>query len=197
MELNLRPASVVRARETAARIPCLVLAGACLLAILAGWWIYFLKATEVQTAVSEQLQAKISGLQAMEAKFNSIRATIKAKQQIVAPLVEAVENREYWVRLIEDLNTRLPEQSIWVTSMELEAGRNEGVAKTPKNPEIILKGLWLANPRGVNIIDDFSASLQKSPFYTVEPEKNRTPQSTEDWATEYTLRLSLKKPSAP
>ncbi len=197
MELNLRPPSVVRARETSARIPCLVLAGVCWLAILGGWWSYFYKGAQVQTKVSEQLETKIGGLKAMEAKFDSIRATIKAKQQIVAPLVGAIEDREYWVRLIEDLNARLPDQWIWITSMELEGKKNDAAAKQPKAPVLILKGLWLANPRGVNIIDDFVAGLQKSPFYTVEPEKNRQPQSTEDWATEYTLRLSLKKPFAP
>ncbi len=199
MELNLRPASVVHARETAARIPCLVLAGACMLAILAGWWVYFSKATAVQTQVSEQLQAKINGLQAIETTFNSIRATIKAKQQIVAPLVGAIENREYWVRLIDDLNSRLPDQAIWITSMELE-GPKIGMApqtKAPENPVLVIKGLWLANPHGLNIIDDFTATLQKSSFYTVLPEKNRTPQSVEDWATEYTLRLALKQPSVP
>ena len=199
MELNLRPPSVVHARETSARIPCLVMAGVCLLAILAGWWLYFFKGAQVQTEVSEQLQTKIHDLQAMETKFNSIRAITKAKQQIVAPLIGAIEDREYWVKLIEDLNTRLPEQSIWVTSMELEGAKNEaaGAAKKAKNPVLLLKGLWLANPRGVNIIDDFTAALQKSPYYTVEPEKSRQPQSMEDWATEYTLRLSLKKPNVP
>ena len=197
MELNLRPPSVVRARETSARIPCLVLAGACWLAILIGWWSYFYKGAQVQTKVSEQLEARIGGLKAIESKFDSIRATIKAKQQIVAPLVGAIEDREYWVKLTEDLNTRLPDQWIWVTSMELEGRKGEAAAKQPKAPVLILKGLWLANPRGVNIIDDFVAALQKSPFYTVEAEKNRQPQSTEDWATEYTLRLSLKKPFAP
>ena len=199
MELNLRPPSVVRARETSARIPCLVMAGVCLLAILAGWVCYFYQGAQVQNQVSEQLQAKISGLKEMEDRFNSIRATIKDKQQVVAPLIGAVEDREYWIRMIEDLNARLPDQWIWITSMELESGKNEvpGAAKKSKTPVLILKGLWLENPRGVNIIDDFVAALQKSDFYTVEPEKNRTPQSVEDWATEYTLRLSLKKPLVP
>ena len=200
MELNLRPPSVVRARETSARIPCLLLAGVCLLAILIGWISYFSKGAQVQNKVSEQLQAKIGELQATEAKFNSIRATIKAKQQIVSPLIGAIEDRGYWVKLIEDINTRLPDQWVWITSMELDLTKNEGPAaadKKPKNPALVLKGLWLANPRGVNIVDDFVVALEKSPLYAVDPEKIRPPQSNEDWATEYTLRLSLKKPIAP
>ena len=202
MELNLRPPSVVRARETSARVPCLVLAGICFLAILAGWWGYFYKATEVQTKVSEQLQAKIMGLQAMEIKFNNIRKTIKEKEQIAAPLIGAIENREYWVKLIDDLNARLPQEWIWITSMELEPAKNDMAAggKAPKSPVLVVKGLWIGNgnPRGVNIVDDFTAALAKQPsFYSAVEAKDRPPQSAEDWATEYTLRLTLKKPSAP
>ena len=202
MELNLRPPSVVRARETSARVPCLVLAGICFLAILAGWWGYFYKATEVQTKVSEQLQAKIMGLQAMEIKFNNIRKTIKEKEQIAAPLIGAIENREYWVKLIDDLNARLPQEWIWITSMELESAKNDMAVggKAPKSPVLVVKGLWIGNgnPRGVNIVDDFTAALAKQPsFYSAVEAKDRPPQSAEDWATEYTLRLTLKKPSAP
>ena len=202
MELNLRPPSVVRAREMSARIPGLVLAGLCLFLILGGWASYFFHASRVQAAVSAQLQKnKIQEMQAVEAKFNSIKATIRAKQELAAPLIHAVEDREYWVELIEDINARLPDRAIWVTSMEAVQPKPEndasGKSKASPLPELVLKGLYMENPRGRNIIDDFTDALAKSPFYTVLPERDRPPQSTTDWATEYTIRLSLKKPLAP
>ena len=202
MELNLRPASVVQARETAARIPCLVLAGVCLLAILAGWWGYFAHAATVQTAVCDQLQQKIGSLQAVESRFNAVKAVIKAKQEVVTPLIQAVEDRGYWVQLIEDLNARLPERSIWVTSMELEPVKSEapapGKAKTSKLPVLILKGFYVDNPKGVGIVDDFANALAKSPLFLVHPDKNRsTTVPPDDWAAAYTIRLDLKKPFAP
>lgn len=204
MELNLQPASVVHARETAARIPCLVLAGVCLLAILAGWWGYFHRATQVQTEVSTKLQKKIDALQTVENQFNAIKATIKAKQEVTAPLIAAVEDREYWVNLIEDLNSRLPDRSIWVTSMEVETPKAEPAAsgkaaKAPKSPVLILKGLYVAgqNTRGVGIVDDFVNALSKSPLYTVDPAKDRNTVQQDEWAASYTIRLSLKKPLVP
>lgn len=199
MELNLRPESVVKARELTSRIPCVVGAGVCLLALLAGWWGYFAHATKVQTEVSEGLAQKISTLKGVEEQFTAVRKVIKAKQDVVAPLVQAVEDREYWVRLIEDINTRLPERFLWITSMEVEAPKNQSVgaqAQKPILPVLVIKGLWIENPKGRNIIEDFSNALEKSSLYTVDPEKDRTDMVADDWAAPYTLRLVLKKPLA-
>ena len=199
MELNLRPSSVVKARETAARVPCLVLAGVCLLATLAGWWGYFQHATSVQTEVSAKLQTKIAALQSVEDQFNRIKAVIKAKQEVAVPLISAVEDREYWVKIIEDLNSRLPDRSIWVTSMEVETPKADLVssgknAKGPKLPVLVLKGMYIESPRGVNIVDDFVNALSKSPLYTVDPAKDRNTIQPDEWSATYTIRLSLKKP---
>jgi len=205
MELNLRPASVVQARETAARIPCIVLAVVCLLAIVASWWGYLAHATTVQTAVSDQLQQKIESLQGVEKQFNSVKAVIKAKQEVVVPLIKAVQDREYWVRVIEDLNSRLPEHYIWVTSMALESEKADisstGKAKPTKLPTLVLKGLYVGpdagNTKGVAIVDDFANALGKSPLFKVHSDKDRSPTvPSDDWAAAYTIRLDLQKPSA-
>jgi type IV pilus assembly protein PilM len=206
MELNLRPASVVKARETAARIPCLVMAAVCLLAILAGWWGYLAHAATVQTAVSDQLQEKIVSLQGVEKQFNAVKAVIKAKQEVVVPLIQAVQDREYWVRLIQDLNSRLPEHYIWVTSMELESAKADAAsagkgATTSKLPVLVLKGFYVGpdagNPKGVAIVDDFANALAKSPLFKVHSDKDRSPTvPPDDWAAAYTIRLDLQKSSA-
>lgn len=205
MELNLRPASVVQARETAARIPCLVAAGICLLAILGGWWAYFAHANSVQTAVCEQMQQKIGEMKSVEAKFNEMKNKIAATKEIVAPLIEAVNDREYWVKLIHDINTRLPERYIWVTSVEVEQPKPEPPAnprdnkpKPPKPPVLVLKGLYVGaeagNGRGVLIVDDFAKALDKSPFLGHPDVKERDPQvPPEDWAGHYVMRIDLKQ----
>jgi len=198
MELNLRPESVVRARAMSARIPSLVLAGLCFFALLISGWSYFSQAARVQTAVSVELQKKIDDLQAVENKFEAIKASIKAKQKTFAPVVQAVEDREYWVRLIEDINSRLPDRAIWVTSMEINAKEEAAQkGKSVDTPELILKGLYMENPRGRNIIDDFSEALAQSPLYSVKPDRERPTIPPTDWAAEYTIRLILKKPLTP
>ena len=205
MELNLRPASVVRAREVSSRIPCMVLACVCLLAILGGWWAYFFKATQVQNTASVQLKEKIAKLEAVKSQFDVIKKTIAAKQQVAAPLIQAVEAREYWVKLIESINSALPDRSIWVTGMEVEIPKEDeavqatpGKPRTPPMPVLVVKGLYLEqdNRRGVGIVDDFGEALAKSPYFTVKPEERASVQPDE-WAASYTIRLSLKKPLTP
>lgn len=211
MELNLRPASVVRARETASRIPCIVLAGVCFLAILVGWLGYFLHATQVQTAVSEQLEKKIGALSQVKNQFDAIQKTIKAKQEVVSPLIQAVEDRDYWLQLIEDINSRLPDRALlWITSMEIEqpkAGtaaassavvvKGKSAPAAPALPVLVVKGLYVDNPRGLAVVDDFTNALAKSPYFTVQPDKDRNTVPPEDWAASYTFRLMLKKPLVP
>ena len=198
MELNLRPASVVRARETASRIPCIVMAGVCLLAILAGWLGYFLHATQVQAAVSEQLEKKIGALSQVKGQFDAVQKTIKAKQEVVAPLIEAVEERDRWVQLIEDINSRLPDRAmLWITSMEIEQPKNAPAKGKPALPVLVIKGLYIDNPRGLAVVDDFTNALAKSPYFTVQPDKDRNTVPPEDWAASYTFRLMLKKPLVP
>ena len=51
MELNLRPSSVINAQKIAARRPYFVAAGLCLLLALAGWWLYFMRAADIQNGV--------------------------------------------------------------------------------------------------------------------------------------------------
>ncbi len=51
MELNLRPAGVIRAQKLASRRPYLIGAALCLLLTLAGWWLYLHKAAEVKSRV--------------------------------------------------------------------------------------------------------------------------------------------------
>ncbi len=202
MELNLQPQSVVKARETSARIPCLVLAGLCLFGILGGWGAYFQHAASVQRAVSEKLQEKIGALETVENQFKAIKATIKAKQEVALPLTNAVEDRQYWINLIDDINSRLPDRSIWVTSLEIERPKNEPAkAATPaanknakpevKTPTVVLKGMFLEGPRGVGVVDDFSNALAKSSYYSPQAAKDRTPAQPDEWAGTYTIRLSL------
>jgi len=198
MELNLRPESVVRARDLSKRIPSLVMAVVCFLAVLAGWWGYFSHATQVQTAVSEKLDTKIKALSAVEQQFKAKKDTIKANQQKMEPLIRAVKDREYWVRLVEEINSKLPERFIWVTSMELDKTEPQlvnaqGQAAPPSAPVLVLKGLYLEqdNPRGINIIDDFADALAKSPYFKVEPQE-REVVPPDAWAASYTLHLTLK-----
>ncbi len=122
MELNLRPTSVVNAQRIAARRPYLVAAGLCLLLALAGWWLYFLRASTIQSAVLDEVNGKVSTMAGYEDRFKKIGSDINNIAAVSAPLGQAVDDRQFWTRAINELNSKLPEKYIWITTMEPTVG---------------------------------------------------------------------------
>lgn len=234
MQLNLRPTSVVRARRASSRRPYLAAAAACLLVALAGWWIYYLRATRIKEAVVEQLAAKVAGMQNIEKQFQRLKADTDALTARAAPLTQAIEDRQFYPRLLNDLNSRLPREGnksshVWITQLEpTSAGRvvafedpgkplapgnapgsNGGGAgagggtnaRPPARPAIDglhLRGLYLSNPRGDAVVEDFVKELAKSPHFDLDLNNpktiilSRSPQTDQAWAFDYELQLRLK-----
>ena len=118
MELNLRPTSVVRAQRIASRRPYFVTAGLCLLLALAGWWLYFLRAANIQSDVLSEVNGKVAVMQGFESKFQKANADIQKINTVAAPLNETVEDRQFWAKIVNELNARLPEKYIWITSLQ-------------------------------------------------------------------------------
>jgi len=210
MELNLRPVSVVRRHQLTERRPYILLAGICTLLALAGWWLYYDHATKVTNQVSGVLDNPIAELQALERKMKAAQAEIKAQQETAAPLLIAVEDRGFWLKVIEDINTRLPKDLVWVTSFEIKAVKTEGADANPSpvpggkakatatpGPTLLLKGLWLHNDRQALVFDDFVNKLKESPLYEVITDKDkdfaRSVENDTEWAYEFAIPLILKK----
>ena len=211
MELNLRPVRVVRRHQLAERRPYIILAGVCTLLALTGWWLYFGRAAAVTDQVSETLKPKVDTLKSFENRMNAARAEIKAQQETAAPLLTAVEDRSYWVKIIEDINTRLPKDFVWITSFDAkkpEAKTDAADASPPvggkwkasasSGPTLMLKGLWLYNDRGPLVFDDFVAKLKESPLYEVVTDDKkgyvRSVENDAEWAYEFAIPLILKNP---
>jgi type IV pilus assembly protein PilM len=205
MELNLRPASVVKRHELAKRRPFLIMAGVCLLALLAGGYLYFTRAAAIAEEVTGQLDEKVEPLKQMDGRINAANADIKAAQEAVAPLIAAVDEKSFWLRILDDVNARLPAEYVWVTSFEPaveEAAAPAAVpagkpapgkpAPAPKT-KLTLKGLYLFNDKQATVVDDFVTKLKESPLYTVdEPEIKRSVPNDLEWAFEYEIPLVLK-----
>ncbi len=236
MQLNLRPTSVVRAQRVASRRPYLAAAAACLLAALAGWWLYYLRAAQIKEAVVGQLSAKVAGMQAIERQFQKLKAETDALTARAAPLTQAIEDRQFYPRLLGDLNARLPREGtkssyVWITQLEpTTAGRlvafedpgkplTAGSAPTAPNATVALpagtppnartaarpsvdglhvKGLYLSNPRGDAVVEDFVKEMAKSPYFDLDLNNpktiilSRSPQTDQAWAFDYELQLKLK-----
>ena len=197
MELNLRPASVARSQELAKQRPYLVMAGICLLLSLLGFWFYFFKAASVEGDVLEKMKPQITMLQGIETRFKNEMKTLKASQDSAVPYTQLVEDRQFWSRILDDLNARLPERSIWVTSFG-PVGTGTGVAGAKTGgvySSVTLKGLYInTQPLGAGVVDDFVKNLSQSPLYSKATAAVRATPNDADWAFNYEIQLELKNP---
>ena len=210
MELNLQPISVVRRKETAKRRPFFVLTALAVLAALAGFWLYFENAAKVTEAVTESISPEINQLQGYEKKIKGARAEVAALVEQSQPLIQASTDRQYWIKIIDDINRRLPAEFVWVTSFEASqvaapappptTKKKGGPAEKPAPPRTIamVKGLYLFNDRQASVVDDFVTNLEKSEnFEVLKGEEDgfvRSVQNETEWAYEYAIPLVLKNP---
>jgi type IV pilus assembly protein PilM len=210
MELNLRPQSVVRREEMERRRPYFVLTAACCILGLLGWGAYFWRAAQVAERASARLQEKIDGMRRIETEMAQVRKETAALDAESTPLAAAINDRGLWPQLLEDLNSRLPKEDIWITELIATSGgkplgaedKRAVAAVTPAASAIdglLIRGLYLFNPRQQEVVVDYFRNLASSPWFAIDLNnqakaiKPTTPNNTE-WAFPYELRLDLKKP---
>jgi type IV pilus assembly protein PilM len=228
MELNLRPASVVRRQELEKRRPYFVLAAACFVLALLGWGAYYLRAAHVTQHATERLQEKIDAMRGAEAQLDKVRKQVASLDSLASPLIDAVNDRGFWIEILEDLNARLPKEDIWITELipmsggkpigadqkrisEINTAASPAPAAAPVPPRgpvkpatpeidaVLVRGLYLFNPKQQEVVVDYFRNLVGSPLFTLDPNNQakyirpKTPTTTE-WAYEYELHLDLRKP---
>ncbi len=137
------------------------------------------------------------------------------------PLVAAINDRFFWVQLLEDLNARLPKEDIWITELVPTSGGQPvdfddkhaiehapaqtspgSTTRGPAGPAIdglLLRGLYLYNPKQQEVVVDYFRNLVGSPFFKIDPNnqtraiKSTIPDNTA-WAFPYELHLDLRTP---
>jgi len=196
MELNLRPASVERSQELAKQRPFLVMACICLLLTLVGVWFFFFKAAAVEEGVLEKIKPQISTLQSLETRFKNEAKALKASQDSATPYTQAVADRQYWAGVLDDLNARIPDHSIWVTSLTpLNSATGTSGAKSGAYSTVSLKGLYInTQPLGAGVVDAFVKNLSQSPLYSKANATVRATPNDNDWAFDFEIQLELKNP---
>ena len=218
MELNLRPASVVRTQKFEERRPFLVMAAVCFLLGVLAWTFYLARAASLRGKISDGLQVKVDRMHGFETRLNPVRKETSALDAVATPLLTAIDERNLWLKILEDLNSRLPKQDIWITELLPTSGGTPlsepgfgPTAATPIAPSpasssspgaidgVLLRGLYLFNPRQQEVAVDYFRNLLDSPFFVIDPKKQSDvikptiPTNTE-WAYPYELRLKLRRP---
>ena len=76
--------------------------------------------------------------------------------------------------------------------------RGDHAVARPAVEGLHLKGLYLSNPRGDAVVEDFVRELAKSPYFDLDLNNpktiilSRSPPGDQAWAFDYELQLRLK-----
>jgi hypothetical protein len=201
MELNLRPASVIRAHEIERRRPFLIGAAACVIAALLGWSIFYMHATGLLSATKQQVDEKVATLRGFQTRIDGIRKEATTLDSVASPLLDAIKARSFWPQLLEDLNARLPKENIWVTELvplsngkpvmggAATPGATLAAAEPPVTPArpvagraqsggpaidgLLIRGLYLWNARQQEVVVDYFKNLVGSPFFAIDPKNQQ------------------------
>jgi len=226
MELSLLPANVVRRQELGRRRPFFIAAAACVILAMLGWSVYYTRAAQVTRDTTQVIQEKNTSMRGAETQLDKLRKQIASLDGVATPLLAAINDRDFWPQILEDLNARLPEADIWITELGATSGgkllgagdkraAQPASAPLPQTSApgtktaaasaklidgILVRGLYLYNPKQQEIVVDYLRNLANSPFFVVDPKtpervikSNSVPNDTE-WAFPYELQLTLRKP---
>ena len=118
-EIELVPDALVSARDAARRAPAVILAGLCLLGTLGGSIFWCKKATETIEVRMSTLQVENAQLSGLAERIRQLDVRQEELQQRSAQLEQAVTDRSWWVRLLNELNQQFDNDLIWLPVVEV------------------------------------------------------------------------------
>lgn len=206
--INLLPPSVLRKQNLSKRLPYLAGAAAVVIASLTAWYLFADYATKVTVQKTEEITQQSKQAEGVAEKFRTLQRKQDEIRKTSGELLNVVLIREAYPKIIAELAAKVPERFLWITEIQpaVEASsknpvRNGGEKGGENSVKaMIVKGLYLDNPRQASVIDDFVASLQTSELFVVEEKEmtkvitQRGSPSGEYWAYPFALRIPLRTP---
>jgi type IV pilus assembly protein PilM len=202
--INLLPPSVLRKQNLAKRLPYLAGAAAILIASLSAWYLFADYATKVTVQKTEEIARQSKEANKVAEELRALQKTQDEIRRKSGELLSVVLLRQAYPKIIAELAAKVPERFLWVTDVQpaVEVTSKNAARKGGENlvHAVIVKGLYLDNPRNASVIDDFVASLQSSEVFVVDEKEStkvitqRGSPSGEYWAYPFALRIPLRTP---
>jgi len=183
-EIELIPDAMAASRDAARRAPALVLAGLCLMGALGASIFWFKSANELIEERSAQLQLKNSQLSVLANEIRQLDARQEELRVRSSQLEQAVTDRSWWVRLLNDINQQFDNDLIWLPVVEVlkdgkpitkslwggdkdsNSSSNSSSTNTAAQAapvyQLRVRGLYRKNTEGEQkVVYDFAAKLAK------------------------------------
>lgn len=176
VSINILPPAVLRKKVLSQYALVTVLAAACLCAPMVAWGLHLRKGAQIASEQANGLTKEIDEAKKWEKEIKTVREKIQHTLKISAPLERAAIDRGYWLTLLETIHTCLPKEMVWVTNLELikpSLPTTSALAPlqpaptaaptTPQKPgtiRMMLRGFYLENPKGVEVVDEFGMALK-------------------------------------
>jgi type IV pilus assembly protein PilM len=202
--VTLLPPSVSRSISFAKKLPALAAAGALFILSLFAWGIYGNSAAQATRHEADETTKKSQDLEQVARKMDALLQSQKEIRTTSSNLVSIVLLREAYPKIVAELAAKVPDRFLWIT--EIQAAGEMLQKDAPAKPAdssvkaIIVKGLYLDNPRQASVIDDFVTNLQSSQIFAVEEKEKskvitqRNSPSGEYWAYPFALQIPLRTP---
>lgn len=218
VSLSLQVPSLQQAAADHRRRPFLLAAAAGLVGAIGLLGLYYQSAAGSLARINESMQNSITPLEQISEQISQLDEEMTRLRKDGADLAAAPLLRAGWVEIINELNQRQPERSIWVTKLspypaqpgfvsgsntpgaESTESATSGEDEAPQITGLEIEGLYLENEAEAGVVDQFVQSLAASPLFGITAENKdsvvvvRAAQSGSHWAYEYKLIVPLKRP---
>lgn len=203
-KVRLLPPSVARKQSFAKKIPTLAVAAALFILSLVTWAAYGTRAAQATRKETEKLAQDSRRMEQLSKKIQGLLKSQAEIRRTSSELLSIVLLRDAYPKIVSELAAKVPDRFLWITEIQAagDLSQKNAAAKTADTSlkAILVKGLYLDNPRQASVIDDFVTSLQSSELFAVEENEKskviiqRSSPSGEFWAYPFALRIPLRNP---
>ena len=209
VEINLLPPKIAAQKSFTRKQPYLVAAAVGVILTLLLWWFYFTTMADRLDARRQQVQTVVTKLEAVEAQLQPIEECIASLQTRPPELIDLVQRRTQWLRVLDAIHASMPE-GMWLVS--LVPVTQLGPADAPRSArdrrpradvgsslpvaQLLIKGMIFIDKAKDTSIVEFLEQLRREPLFTEKTRIEKTPfvDAEEDYARQFTLLIDLQDP---